>query len=70
MFSSESGSGFQCYDYLTTSWNGLRAYWTLHCNMELVFTKEGIFNFWALEVTDLIENFFSALFQEDYVFGE
>ena len=33
----------------------------LHCTMELVSTEEGTFNFWALEVTDLKENFFCSI---------
>ena len=32
-----------------------------HCTMELVSTEEGTFNFWALEVTDLKENFFCSI---------
>jgi len=27
-----------------------------HCTMELVYTKDGTFNFWALEVTDLVKS--------------
>ena len=26
------------------------------CTLEIVYTREGTFNFWALEVNDLIEN--------------
>ena len=31
---------------------------TSQCTLEIVSTEEGTFNFWALEVTDLIENLF------------
>ena len=27
-----------------------------HCTFEIACTREGTFNFWALEVTDLVES--------------
>ena len=27
-----------------------------HCTLEIACTREGTFNFWALEVTDLVES--------------